>query len=105
MRTLYAIMVSLVAFSAAYAQETPTPRPNPIEQCVPLKNVVNHLYSQYGEQAIGFGLSSRGVLTIVFTSDDSWTVVLMGPDGCAKLVDGGTGWQPPLTAMLPGVDS
>lgn len=62
--------------------------------CAPRVQVVERLTSQYGENVVGLGLSSAGVMELFANEDSgSWTVVLTTPVGITCHVGSGEGYE------------
>lgn len=84
MRALIAAALALLALPAA-AQQSP---------CIPYPDMVAALAEDYDEHAAGVGLSGPRRLEIFAASDgETWTAVIVLPDGLACIVASGSGWK------------
>lgn len=63
-------------------------------QCGPVDQVLTLLAEKYGEQMIGEGQGPNGVRLLLFVhpEGDTWTTVVVIPDGTACLVASGADW-------------
>lgn len=59
--------------------------------CLPAETMLKALAKNYKEAPIGWALSKRGNMVSIYTSDDSWTLVLTSPDGKSCIADNGKG--------------
>ncbi len=82
--TLLAVAL-LVAPSAAMAQVP----------CGQRDNVIKWLAANYKEAPIATGVSSKGSLIEVLSTQDgeTWTVIVTSPDGNSCLIASGQGWR------------
>lgn len=64
------------------------------DQCGPIEGVLSFLAQEYGELAIGGGLTPAGSLMQVLTNPDTgtWTFVRITADGVACLLASGEAW-------------
>jgi len=82
---LSALVFFLVLISPAQAQQTPL--------CDERAEIVAVLTDEYGEVPVAMGIANnRGVIEI-FTSDESWTIMLTMPNGTTCLVAAGGVWE------------
>ena len=74
-----------VAASAA-AESTP---------CGPRPELVKQLSKKFHEEPIAIGLTNKGSLVEVLTSDNgsTWTIMISQPNGSSCLVAAGEGWE------------
>lgn len=65
------------------------------DRCATFPQVMQFLDGQYGEEPIARGLSNQGVMLVVFAnrSSETYTIVAVGADGTACMVDDGEGFE------------
>lgn len=63
-------------------------------QCGPVDQILSLLVDKYGEQMIGEGFGPNGIRLLPFAHPDgnTWTTVVVVPDGTACLLASGTDW-------------
>lgn len=66
--------------------------------CMPPEMMEDILLRQYGETPFAQGTQRDGGVVVFYGSrrGGSWTVVLVGPDGCARIVSSGGTFTAPL---------
>ncbi len=85
---------ALIAASAdGAAQQSP---------CNQRDKVLGHLAQNYQELPVAVGVTNRGALVEVLSTDDgkTWTIIISSPDGKACMVATGEGWR-----ALPQADA
>ena len=85
--TILAFTAALIAASAnGAAQQVP---------CNQRDDVLGHLAAKYQEQPVAIGVTNRGGLVEVLSTDDgeTWTIIISSPDGQACMVAAGEGWR------------
>ena len=63
--------------------------------CSPRTDVVGHLAKKYGEAPVAIGVTNKGGLVEVLTSNDgnTWTIIVSQPNGTSCMVAAGEGWR------------
>ncbi len=89
-----AFTAALIAASAdGAAQQSP---------CNQRDKVLGHLAQKYQELPVAVGVTNRGALVEVLSTEDgkTWTIIISSPDGQACMVASGEGWRglPPADA-------
>jgi len=81
------ISMAIVLVSSAAAAEVP---------CGKRDKIVDWLETKYHEEPVATGISSKGALIEVLSSEDgdTWTILLTAPNGTSCVVDTGQAWQP-----------
>jgi hypothetical protein len=85
--TILAFTAALIAASAnGAAQQVP---------CNQRDDVLGHLATKYQELPVAIGVTNRGGLVEVLSTDDgeTWTIIISSPDGQACMVAAGEGWR------------
>lgn len=94
----------IASISTANAQE-PAKAPN----CLPVNELISTAQSQYKEMPFLIGkLQKDGYFLLILSAADgsSWTIVSVGPDEMACLVETGTGLRPiKLPSGVPDRDA
>lgn len=64
--------------------------------CGQRDKIIEWLAGEYREEPIASGISSKGALIEVLSTDDggSWSILLTSPNGISCIVDDGQSWQP-----------
>ena len=64
--------------------------------CGQRDKIVDWLGDKYKEEPVASGISSKGALLEVLSSEDgdTWTILLTAPNGTTCVVDTGQAWQP-----------
>ncbi len=64
--------------------------------CAPRDEIVQHLFTQYGEARIALALTVDGALLEVFAAEDgtTYSITVTGPGGTTCLRGAGYDWQP-----------
>jgi hypothetical protein len=64
-------------------------------QCLPFEQLVVQLSGRWHEAPLHRGLTAAGQIMIIFSTGDgdTWTAVVLAPDGTACLVASGKGWE------------
>jgi hypothetical protein len=60
--------------------------------CVPGKPFIDRLKGRFSENLIGSGITD-GVLTQLYRSKKSWTILILNPNGMACTIAYGTDWE------------
>lgn len=84
------------ASSESAAQQVP---------CNKRDDVLGHLAQKYQEVPVAIGVTNRGSLVEVLSTDDgkTWTIIISSPDGEACMVAAGEGWRAlPQAVALDG---
>ena len=81
------ISVAIVLVSSAASAEVP---------CGQRDTIVDWLAGKYKEAPVASGISSKGALIEVLSTEkgDTWTILLTAPNGTSCVVDTGQAWQP-----------
>jgi hypothetical protein len=82
-----AVLSTLIA-APAFGQDAP-PQPT----CKAIDQMEAYLASKYQETKAGVGRSDDGMLTMLFRSEGTYTVVKVRPDKLSCIVDFGSDWQ------------
>ena len=63
--------------------------------CVSYPTLVEQLATKWQEAPVHRGLAANGQMVVIFADaeGDTWTAVVLAPDGTACLVASGTGWE------------
>ncbi len=63
--------------------------------CLPRSETLAHLAKKYGEVQVAIGVTNRGSLVEVLTSEEgaTWTIILSNPNGTSCQVAAGEGWR------------
>ncbi len=74
--------------------------------CKQRDDVLGHLARKYQEQPVAVGVTNRGALVEVLSTDDgkTWTIIISSPTGRACMVATGEGWRVLPQAALPQFD-
>lgn len=108
MRNVWLWTIGAVAVAVyVLALAMPAPAIAQAPPCAPFDNVVQQLGEDYGESAIGYGLSTNGAATVVFVNENTgtWSIVILTPDGMGCMPAAGGDWAEPEAFMIHGVDS
>ena len=64
--------------------------------CGKRDQIIDWLAAKYKEEPVATGISSKGALLEVLSSQDgdTWTILLTAPNGTTCVVDTGQSWQP-----------
>lgn len=93
MGTVVALLVgiALIVWLVAKAVTPAAAQP----QCAPVEEVLAGLATGYDESLIGRGFVANGTQMLLFThpEGDTWTIIVLMPDGTACLAASGTGWD------------
>lgn len=104
----FSVILALLVFwfaatwaSIAKAEQT-QPMPS---NCGGFADVTSGLKTRWGEEIIGRGLMASGSVLTLFsdTAGDSFTVLVVFPDGKACLAASGTGWEA-MPPPVPGTE-
>ncbi len=90
-----AFTAALIAASAGgAAQQAP---------CKQRDDVLGHLAQKYQELPVAVGVTNRGALVEVLSTDDgkTWTIIISSPTGRACMVAAGESWRALPQAALP----
>jgi hypothetical protein len=90
----FRIMRNLLLTAALLSIATPALAEE--NRCAPYEQVEGMLASEYRETKVAQGIGDQGkYILAVFASPngETWSAVLVSPDGTACLVDAGTDWQ------------
>ena len=81
------ISVAIVLVNSAASAEVP---------CGQRDTIVDWLAGKYKEAPVASGISSKGALIEVLSTEegDTWTILLTAPNGTSCVVDTGQAWQP-----------
>jgi hypothetical protein len=92
-----ALIIFGLAMSVMPAQAQP--------QCAPVDDVIAGLAKGYAETIRGRGIAGNGNDMLLFTDPegDTWTLIVLQPDGTACLVASGAAWET-LAAVPPGIE-
>ena len=87
MSKLVLIAVVIALSSSAAVAQVP---------CGQRDKIVKLLAVKYHEEPVASGISSKGALIEVFSTEDgdTWTILLTAPRGNSCIVDTGQAWQP-----------
>ncbi len=90
-------MRSVLAFLALLATDAAA-------ECQPRAAVLDHLLKKYDERTVAIGLERGGKILEVVVSERqrTWTIVVIGPDGCLSYVASGEFWH--RIKSIPGTD-
>lgn len=80
--------VLLIAMSAMPVAAETTP-------CGPRPELVKQLSKRFHEEPVAIGLTNKGSLVEVLTSDNgsTWTIMISQPNGSSCVVAAGEGWE------------
>jgi hypothetical protein len=80
----------------AFSQEVPPVAQQQTFQavCLPLDRLREQLKTKFNEDEVGGGIVGETAITLLFASPDgdTWTIVMLSPDGNACVVAGGSDW-------------
>ncbi len=67
----------------------------PSAACAPRATALAHLAKKYGEAPVAIGVTNKGGLVEVLTTDDgnTWTIIVTLPNGTSCMVAAGEGWR------------
>jgi hypothetical protein len=84
-----AILISTALLLASSAASAEVP-------CGKRDKIIDWLAAKYQEEPVASGISSKGALLEVLSSEDgdTWTILLTAPNGTTCVVDTGQAWQP-----------
>lgn len=84
-----AILISAALLLASSAASAEVP-------CGKRDKIIDWLAAKYQEEPVATGISSKGALLEVLSSEDgdTWTILLTAPNGTTCVVDTGQAWQP-----------
>jgi hypothetical protein len=88
---LLALWFALFCGFQALAEPAKAPSTN----CAPIDVATQKLKAAWGEELIGRGLMPSGSVLAFFTDPvgDSWTALVVFPDGMTCVAAAGTGWE------------
>ncbi len=84
-----AVLISVAIVLASSAASAAVP-------CGQRVTIVEWLAAKYKEEPVATGISSKGALIEVLSTEDgnTWTILLTAPNGTTCVVDTGQAWQP-----------
>jgi hypothetical protein len=84
-----AVLISVAIFLVSSAASAEVP-------CGQRDKIVDWLAVKYMEEPVASGISSKGALIEVLSTQDgdTWTILLTAPNGTSCVVDTGQAWQP-----------
>lgn len=96
-------MTRAAIIAALLVSAAPASASEPI--CGSYRTIAATLTDQWQEAVIGRGLNGEGQMVVILAdpAGDTWTALVVSPDGTACMVANGTAWEA-LPMPAPGVE-